>query len=50
MYAETPWFELSETVFGVLVWSRSIKVVVAPSLRNIEHHYLKIRAHHVHLN
>ena len=33
MYAETPWFELSETVFGILVLSRSIKVVVEPTLR-----------------
>ena len=50
MYTETPLFELSETVFGILALSRSIKVVAEPTLRNIEHHYLKIRAHHVYLN
>ena len=31
MYVETPLFELSEAVFGILVQSRSIKVVVEPS-------------------
>ena len=50
MYAEIPWFELSETVFGILAWSRSIKVVVKPTLRNIEHFYLKIQNYHVHPN
>ena len=50
MYANTTLFELSETVFGILVSSRGIKVVVEPTLRNTEHHCLKIRAHHVHPN
>ena len=50
MYAGTPLFELSEAVFRILVWPLSIMVVVEPSVRNTEHYYLKIRAHHVHLN
>ena len=31
MNAETTLFELSETVFGILAWSLSIKVVVEPT-------------------
>ena len=35
MYAEASLFELSETVFGILVWSRSINNLFIPSVKDL---------------